>query len=304
MTTLPPGVTFIERGWLSSNSILLQDETSTLLIDTGYCTHADQTLQLVTDVLGDRPLQTIINTHLHSDHCGGNATLQKYYSKVETLIPVAQAELIDIWDVDALTYKPTGQHCPRFIRTGTVQNGDAFTVNGAVWQAYAASGHDQHAFILFNTESKVLISADALWENGFGVVFPEIEGIQAFDQVESTLQMIEQLNPTWILPGHGAGFGNIHAALGRARSRLKQFRSSPSKHGNYAAKVLLKFKLLEIQTLRLPELLAWAETTSYLQMLRQEYAANLSFGNWFDYLCRELEKSGACHIANGRITNT
>jgi hypothetical protein len=33
----------------------------------------------------------------------------------------------------------------------------------------------------------VLISADALWENGFGVVFPELEGDDAFAIVAATL---------------------------------------------------------------------------------------------------------------------
>jgi glyoxylase-like metal-dependent hydrolase (beta-lactamase superfamily II) len=48
----------------------------TAVVDTGYVTHAEQTLALIESVLGTRPLDRILNTHLHSDHCGGNAALQ------------------------------------------------------------------------------------------------------------------------------------------------------------------------------------------------------------------------------------
>jgi glyoxylase-like metal-dependent hydrolase (beta-lactamase superfamily II) len=40
----------------------------------------------------------------------------------------------------------------------------------------AAPGHDPHMVMLFNRERGILISADALWEHGFGAIFPEIEG--------------------------------------------------------------------------------------------------------------------------------
>jgi glyoxylase-like metal-dependent hydrolase (beta-lactamase superfamily II) len=45
------------------------------------------------------------------------------------------------------------------------------------------TGHDPHSVILFEPVSRVLISADALWERGFGVIFPELEGVEAFDEV-------------------------------------------------------------------------------------------------------------------------
>ena len=70
-------MTVFERGWLSSNNILFTGQHSgAALVDTGYCTHSAQTLALVQSALGRRPLERILNTHLHSDHCGGNAALQ------------------------------------------------------------------------------------------------------------------------------------------------------------------------------------------------------------------------------------
>ena len=50
----PTGLHFFERGWLSSNQVLLIDEAQAVLIDSGYHTHAEQTLGLLCSVLGER----------------------------------------------------------------------------------------------------------------------------------------------------------------------------------------------------------------------------------------------------------
>jgi glyoxylase-like metal-dependent hydrolase (beta-lactamase superfamily II) len=84
---LPANVVVFERGWLSSNNILFVGEDETALVDTGYATHAEQTLALVGSALGSRPLDRVLNTHLHSDHCGGNAALQLHYPALRTIFP-------------------------------------------------------------------------------------------------------------------------------------------------------------------------------------------------------------------------
>lgn len=303
MHTLPLGITFLERGWLSSNNVLIQDEHQAILVDTGYWTHANQTEQLVRGLLNNRVLDMIINTHLHSDHCGGNAHLQQSYSEVRTLIPAGQVAFVDSWNAEALTYTPTGQYCPPFSRTDILNNGDGFQINGAFWRVITAPGHDPHSIVLFNEQERILISADALWENGFGVVFPEIEGNNAFDEVQSTLQIIEQLKPSIVLPGHGSSFKDVSSALARARSRLKQFKNSPEKHAAYAAKVLLKFKLLELQKTTLHTFYSWALNCSYLKLLQKEYAPQITFKNWFELQCISLAKSSACKIEDNCIIN-
>lgn len=303
MNTLPPGISFFERGWLSSNNVLIQDADQAILIDSGYWTHAMQTHSLVASILGSRPLTALVNTHLHSDHCGGNAYLQSVYSDVNTFIPPGHAEFVDKWDAHALTYEPTGQHCPSFIRTGTLSNGDVIEVNGQTWRIHAAPGHDPHSIVLFNENEGILISADALWENGFGVVFPEIEGLSAFDDVDATLDVIQRLSPRLVLPGHGSPFSDVSAAVARARSRLTQFRESPEKHASYAAKVLLKFKLLELQKVEFSNFLAWGASAGYLSLLATKYSNGQNFETWFFNLCKSLEKSNACAVDEKYIVN-
>ncbi len=300
-TALPPGVTVLERGWLSSNNILIQGEAGATLIDSGYCSHAPQTLALVKSALQGRSLMQLINTHLHSDHCGGNAALQAAYPQLHTLIPPGLAQFVCDWDAYALSYTPTGQRCPQFRFDAVLQPGTEMHLGDRLWQVHAAPGHDPHSVILFEPLSRVLISADALWQRGFGVVFPELDGANAFTEVSDTLDLIEALQPALLIPGHGAPFTDLVQALSVARQRLAAFVASPHKHIQYAAKVMLKFKLLEAQRLERAELLVWAQDSPYLASMFVQVHANLSLEQSLDRLVQDLVRAGAATVQGSTL---
>ena len=301
---LPTGLHIFERGWLSANNILFTDGDKTIMVDSGYSTHAAQTLSLVEDVLGTRPLDVLVNTHLHSDHCGGNAALQARYPALQTLIPPGQAQQVAQWDEVALTYLPTGQLCPRFGFNQTLQPGTEIRFGATTWQIHAAAGHDPHSVIFFEPENKLLISADALWENGFGVVFPELDGKEAFTEVAATLDLIERLAPKNVIPGHGRIFIYQSEILARARQRLDSFIDNPVKHARHAVKVLLKFKLLEVQRQLADEFAQWAIRTPYFEQIRIRFFEDIPISLWIDQLCAELVVAGVARRKNSYILNS
>jgi glyoxylase-like metal-dependent hydrolase (beta-lactamase superfamily II) len=290
---LLPDLTVFERGWLSANNMLFTGARTAALVDSGYCTHAPQTLALVQAALHGRPLDMLVNTHLHSDHCGGNAALQSHYPALQTFIPPGHAAEVARWDSYALSYELTGQQCPRFGFSGTLQPGSTIELGARMWQVHAAPGHDPHSIILFEPESRVLISADTLWENGFGVVFPELDGEDAFGEVAATLDLIDSLQPDIVIPGHGRVFGNVPQALALARRRLEGFVANPRKHALYAAKVLFKFKLLELQKLRYTEFAAWVQATPCFEALRLLHSPQSAPAPWIEELIADLQRSGA-----------
>jgi glyoxylase-like metal-dependent hydrolase (beta-lactamase superfamily II) len=261
--SLPPTVKLIERGWLSANTVLLSGAASTTAIDTGYCSHSAQTLQLLQTALAGRRLDRIVNTHLHSDHCGGNAALVAQYG-CEVLIPPGEAAAVAAWNTEALSYDATGQACPRFMYSGLVQAGDVLRMGDADWQALAAPGHDPSSLVFYCPQHALLISADALWENGFGVVFPELDGVHAFDEVAATLDIIERLAVTTVLPGHGGAFNDVSAALHRARTRLNSFIKDPNKHRWHGVKVLCMFWLLAEKSVDAQTALTHLACTRYI----------------------------------------
>lgn len=251
---LPPTMHVIERDWLSCNQILLFDEdggapAGATLVDSGYVKHAETTLALVRHVLSQRGfaqagLRLLINTHLHSDHCGGNALLAQAFG-CPILVPAAEFEAVARWDEEALSYTGTSQRCARFSAAGSLRPGDELTLGGARWQVHAAPGHDPHSLILHCPQHRVLISADALWENGFGVIFPELEGESGFEEQAAVLDLIATLDVDTVIPGHGRAFGDVPAAIGRARQRLDAMRADPARNARNAVRVLIKFLLLD-----------------------------------------------------------
>ncbi len=270
MTNEPlDGLTVLERGWLSSNNLLIHPapgEAGAVLVDSGHVNHAGQTESLVRHALRGAPLACLVNTHLHSDHCGGNATLQRAFG-APLAIPPGEAAAVAAWDGAVLSYELTGQRIERFRHDALLVPGEAFVAGGRAWQVLAAPGHDPHSVMLFDARHGVLVSADALWEHGFGVVFPEVAGEPGFDDVGATLDLIAGLPVRVVVPGHGAPFGDVGAALQRARTRLAGLQADPARHARHALKVLIKYHLMEERSQSLEPLLAWAEVTPLLRSL-------------------------------------
>ena len=303
---LGPDLAVFERGWLSCNNILLHgaEGEGATLIDSSHCLHAPQTVALLHRAL--RPGQTlarVVNTHLHSDHCGGNAALLREFG-AQIVIPPGDADAVAAWDEDRLSYKLTNQRIERFGFDALLRPGEAFRVGTRKWQALAAPGHDPHSLILFDATSGTLISADALWENGFGVVFPELDGVNAFDDVAATLDLIESLHARLVIPGHGAPFSDVAGALQRARSRLARFRADPTSHARHAIKALTKYHLLEVGSQLLPDLLAWFDATPITQQVWRRLGRPAgSPAAWGEQLLADLVQGGALAVRDGVVEN-
>lgn len=302
---LPPDLRMLERGWLSSNSLLMMgDARGAVLVDTGYCTHKHQTLALVQAELAEScGLRLIVNTHLHSDHCGGNAHLAAHHN-CPIWVPPGQFQAAAAWDQAALSFELTGQQCERFAPDAALHLGRTLQQAGRDWQVHAAPGHDPHSVLLFEPESGILMSADALWEHGFGIVFPEIDGCSGFDEVETTLDLIAGLPVRLVIPGHGPLFTDIARALDEARQRLTFFRLNPSRHARHAAKALIKYHLLEVGSLSTERLMAWLDRTPIHRQIWQQYFQSTPLADWNQALLNELANADVLRIRADIIHNS
>lgn len=301
---LPSGLHFFERGWLSSNAILLDDGKSSVLVDSGYFTHAPLLMAYLSSHLLKRPLDFLVNSHLHSDHCGGNHAVQSAYPFVDILIPYGLFDAVMQWDVDKLSFQSTGQSCPQFLPHKSLRPGDLCAWAGFEWEIHAAPGHDHDALLFFNPQHRILISADSLWAHGFGIVFPEIMGGSGFDEVNNTLHLIEELDPVLVMPGHGPLITDVKHSLELAYERLNFFAKSPVMHASHAAKVLLKFKLLELQAIEKKEFIDWAISTPLIADLHRSFFCNSSIHDWLNTLLFELTAKKAATFDNEFIRNS
>lgn len=305
--TLPwhHGLRVFERGWLSSNNLLLLGEPgeAAVLVDASHTLHAAQTVAMLHTALAGAPLARLVNTHLHSDHCGGNAAVVRAFGCRLEVPPGEYAAARD-WDEARLSYRATGQLCERYRPDGTIAPGDTLAVGGRRWEVLAAPGHDPHSVLLFDATHGVLASADALWEQGFGVLFPELDGESAFDEQAAVLDLIERLAPRWVVPGHGRPFGDVAAALARARSRLAGFVREPNRHHQHGARVLVKYHLMERREESEAAFAAWFEATPLVQRIWQRLGRpEARLEAWRERLLQGLVDSGALARRDGLISD-
>lgn len=301
---LPEQMRFIERGWLNSNQILFLSGAANVLVDTGYGTHVERTLTLLREpgALGSRPLHRIINTHCHSDHMGGNARLAREYG-CRIAVPVAEADGVRAWDQPAMWLDWTDQECERFPVDDAVSPGEILPLGDLQWVAIAAPGHDMGALMFYCEAHKLLITGDALWENGLGVIPPGEGSVARTQSALDTLGVIEQLQPRSILPGHGRAFDDIEGAIYRARTRLRAMADDPVKHAGHVAKVMLMFALLNRGQMTFAELPPYLERVPCYGLLRQ-YFPQRNANDLAEWLISELKRAMAVTVRDGVVRPT
>jgi len=304
---LPDSIQVIERGWLSSNNVLFFEGESATLVDAGYVGHAPQTVELVKSALAARrapvKLSRLINTHSHSDHIGGNAALQAAFG-CRIVIPAGIERMVSDWDTHALLLDAAKQRGDRFAHDAVIEANSEFVMGGLTWRALAAPGHDMEALIYYCPDKRILISGDALWQDGFGIIFGELMGRKdALPATRATLEMIGRLGVDIVIPGHGAAFGDFDAAMARALKRLESFEADSTRVGRNAVRACFTFNLLDLQRLREDELPAYLKSVPFFDAVNQRMLGftDEDFASW---LLGELLRSRSIELRDGWILPT
>ncbi len=223
---LLPGVSVLVRGWLHGNSVLLHGDAPAL-IDTGYHTGAAELLAWIDERLGGAPVAEVLLTHVHSDHGGGVSALREAGS-VRVRGSASAHDLVERWDERGLWLGSSGQQMPRFRLDGAFAPGEVVEAAGRRFQVVATPGHMRCAVALFCEADGLLVTGDALWKNGFGMLDPWVEGDDCFALAAEALASLRALDGVKVVvPGHGMPFEDFAGALDRAEARLAPLRDDP-----------------------------------------------------------------------------
>jgi glyoxylase-like metal-dependent hydrolase (beta-lactamase superfamily II) len=268
------GAQLLVRGWLSANNVVFADggEAGAAVVDSGYVRHGAQTLALLEHALAGQPLARLYNTHLHSDHCGGNAALLRRWPQARLAVPAGYAPQLRPWNAHGLGFHAMDQQFEPFEAHDFLVPGATLRLGRLDWEIHATPGHDPHAVVLFEPASRTLISGDALWAQRLAIIFPELIGESGFAEAQRALDLIEGLAPRLVLPGHGEAFTQVAAALAASRRRLDAFMAAPAKHHQYATRALVTYHLLAHRALPREALQRWIVSTPVLRLAPGEHA--------------------------------
>ena len=288
---------------LNCNQVVLREPGDNVLIDSGYCTHRERTLELIAGPAGleGEPLERLVNTHCHTDHMGGNAAIASVHG-CRVTIPVGEARHVNPWtpasgDMELFDHKADPFHFD-----DTLAPGDRFDGGGFEWHVHAAPGHDMEALMFFEPSHRILVSGDALWENSMGIVWPETGANPHIEAALETLARIERLDPAIVIPGHGKPFADVAGSLANVRSRLAAFSADPVKNARHLMKALFMFALLERESM------AAADVGGYLGRVpcyaKLNEFVGLDSEALTQWILPELERAGAVRIVNGVVRPT
>ena len=296
---LPSSIRVIERGWLNCNQVVLRARGDNVLVDSGYCTHRERTLELVLAALEGEPLERLVNTHCHSDHMGGNAAIASAYG-CRVTIPEGEVKHVVPWTPQSVWMAQFDQKADPFHFDDTLRPGDRFEAGGLEWHAHPAPGHDMDALMFFEPTRRILISGDALWENGMGFVWPDEGSNPYLDAALDTLAAIERLDPAVVIPGHGPVFEGAGEAVANVRSRLQAFARDPAKNARHMAKVMFVFALLDRGSMPVAGMRAYLEQVPCYGQVSRRFLGQEP-GEMAEWMLADLEGAAAVRVAGANI---
>jgi len=225
-----PGLFFILRGYLNANHFALRSERP-VLIDTGYLGDWDQTEDILTSLgLDLNQVSLIINTHTHCDHVGGNHAIQER-SGCDIALHPRGARYIRNKDDRSPWWSYYQQEAAFFQPTHILEDGQVVRVGPHAFEVIHTPGHASDGIVLYNRQTRILLSSDTLWEQDFPVMTLAVEGDGAIETMMASLEKIADLEVDQVYPGHGAPFDDFQSALQRATTRLERFQADPCRMG-------------------------------------------------------------------------
>ena len=295
---LPPNISFIERDWLSANHVMFDDGESATLIDSGYGKFNGVTITKVDAVLeewGNLSLNRIINTHIHSDHIGGNADLQRAHPGCSIAVPVDEQPALVNWDAPEQMLSYADQECERFAWDDVIEPGQQIQLGGESWHSIATPGHDMGSLVFYSPKLRILISADALWENGYGFVPPQAIDAKPLAAQRATFKRLAELDVALVIPGHGAMFTDFSGALARASAKLEAFTVDDMKIARNVVKGMFIYSMMWRGEMALADVPAYVARVG----VHRDYNAQffrMSDGAFADWLINEAVRAGKVRV--------
>jgi glyoxylase-like metal-dependent hydrolase (beta-lactamase superfamily II) len=218
-----PGVHVFVGGPLKVNMTALVDGDEALVVDSTASIHrAARAYRYLTGELGLRVV-AVVNTHWHSDHCGGNAGLTGDGAPV--IAHRRHFETISL-ERNMVSRRPARIAFERLVRPRVVMDRRLeLRLGRRTVHLLHAPGHSPDLVMVWDPSRGTLIASDNLLAGDD----PEEPAVPYFYwgdpwRLEGALELVRSLSPGLIVPGHGAPVPAEHAerAVGHALDYLRR----------------------------------------------------------------------------------
>lgn len=181
-------------------------EQGVVVVDTQFAPLVPKLMAAIR-TLSDKPIHTIINTHVHGDHTGGNGELQKFGARGQPARLVSHENVLRRM-MASPDYVPNSQAglplSTYFTPTRDIHvNGEAIVLH------HAPAAHTDGDSLVFFRGSDVLSVGDVFSPDAYPVIDLENGGslqglIDAANQILAiTVPAQFQQGGTYVIPGHG-----------------------------------------------------------------------------------------------------
>ncbi|MDX1518464.1 MAG: MBL fold metallo-hydrolase [Woeseiaceae bacterium] len=177
----------------SANMAVLAGEDYVAMVDDGLDDVAEPLLEHVSETTG-RPVDFLVNTHVHGDHAGGNAYFADHGTVIFAHDNIRKRLLVDS--------EPAGG--PEGIPVVTFADGVTFHLNGLEARVFhVENAHTDGDAAIFLPDANVIATGDLM----FNKLFPFIDldsGGSVDGYIAAQKQLVSLANAdTVIIPGHG-----------------------------------------------------------------------------------------------------
>lgn len=178
-----------------SNMYLIDGE---LLVDTGTGAFFQETKKEIEN-LGVKPnkIKTIVNTHCHFDHTGGNKKFREW-TKAEIAIHKKDKKWLETGR-NTLAEK-FSENARSITVDKELERGDAIRTKNFNFEVIHTPGHTPGSICLYEKNKGILISGDTIFCDGLGST--DFPGGNKRDLLFS-IKKLTKLKAKLLLPGHG-----------------------------------------------------------------------------------------------------
>lgn len=292
---LPTWVQFETRPFPDSNLLLLPGPEPAM-VDSGFVGNADRTREWAQAHGGGR-VATVVNTHWHSDHVGGNAALQAVGAQIAASAP--DAEAVRRRDPGCCLAEYLDQPIAPYTVDRSLDDGDTLRLGETEWQVVRTPGHTPGHLCLWQPDERLLAVGDALSDYDVGWVSTALDGPDAAAVAKKSLERLDALHPRVILPAHGPIPDDAAASLAHAHRRAQRLVDDPQGAVWYGARRVFAYALVIRGGLPLDEVEDYLLARAWLADAADQLGRPPA--DVADELVTTLRSSGAVVEQDGRL---